>query len=929
MRKAIFKNFVSCSFAVFFSGLCLLGTPVLARDVTGTGLESELALERAFEHSRTRVRSEGQAPAAYEIFVSPKGDDAWSGQHAAIDGNDGPVRNLTVAQRKARELSRAVAAGEKPARPVHVVLLPGVFRLSQTLVFDERDSGRPGQPVVYRADQPGTAIVSGGIDLPWLQSSGNMATFRVPPTANVDWRGAPQLFVNGRRAILARMPHAGKYWFVQPPDPTRPDLLQLDPEATQWLSSLNPQDRARMVLNLYQAWTTSRHHVVDGPLSSALAIEPKPHWPYLNFGRSQRFFVENVSAALDSPGEWFGADDKVSYFTRPAETGRPLVATLPVLPKLVAIGSASADGMPVHDLEFRDLDFQHAVYITPPTGFIDNQAASGVGAAIEVDGARRIVFDHCSIRHVGAHGIWLRSDVHESTLSGNLFADLGAGAIRVGVNTPPAKTELASSHNNITSNLIADTGAVLPGGVGIWLGMTWDNQVTHNLVADTTYTGISVGWKWGFGSPGSGRNLIAKNLLVNIGQGELADLGGIYTLGESPGTVIEGNVVREVRSYPEYGPGGGRGAAGIYQDEGTSDTLVERNIVVGSDSAGYQLHFGRNNTLRQNLFAYGDEAELRIYKVKADDVSVIATGNLFVTQSKQPFLALASEPNIRFKDDVVSAPSPAATDAVSRCGGGCRVTQIALTLGPNPKDIQLSGLSQDAGRVWRDVLSAAGPDLPELATATPVLTSGAITSAAIAATLPVHIKIAEAPIGSQPAGLNYRPLSDFSAIRIEERGERGSVTRCLSFNDSSSFKNRFEPFAFAELGQTRGRWTAHFRLWVDGRSEFVHEWRDGGSPAKAGPSLTIAKDQVLVNGKVVAVVQPNTWNEFAVTSTIGAHPGSWTLEITDAAGHVRRVSGLPPRNADWSELRWVGFISNAVDATRSCVASVDITPVSP
>src|SRR5262249_54928008 len=132
---------------------------------------------------------------------------------------------------------------------------------------------------------------------------------------------------------------------------------------------------------------------------------------------------------------------------------------------------------------------------------------------------------------------------------------------------------------------------VMPGAAAIWVGQTWGNTVTRNLVANTTYTGISVGWQWGYGPATSGDNQVTDNLLFNIGQGVLSDLGGIYTVGISPGTVVSGNVVREVRGYTAYGSG----AWGLYNDYGSSQITLDANVVVGTDSGGYLLRQGRGD----------------------------------------------------------------------------------------------------------------------------------------------------------------------------------------------------------------------------------------------------------------------------------------------------------------------------------------------
>ena len=62
------------------------------------------------------------------------------------------------------------------------------------------------------------------------------------------------------------------------------------------------------------------------------------------------------------------------------------------------------------------------------------------------------------------------------------------------------------------------------------------------------------------------------NHLYNIGQGVLSDMGAIYTLGVQAGTVIRNNLIHDVNSFTY-------GGWGIYPDEGSSDMVIENNIV--------------------------------------------------------------------------------------------------------------------------------------------------------------------------------------------------------------------------------------------------------------------------------------------------------------------------------------------------------------
>ena len=75
------------------------------------------------------------------FYVSPLGNDAWSGKLAEPNraGTDGPFATLT----RARDAIRAMPARQPLRKPVTVYVRGGVYTLNATLVFLPEDSGTP------------------------------------------------------------------------------------------------------------------------------------------------------------------------------------------------------------------------------------------------------------------------------------------------------------------------------------------------------------------------------------------------------------------------------------------------------------------------------------------------------------------------------------------------------------------------------------------------------------------------------------------------------------------------------------------------------------------------------------------------------------------------------------------------------------------
>ena len=148
-----------------------------------------------------------------------------------------------------------------------------------------------------------------------------------------------------------------------------------------------------------------------------------------------------------------------------------------------------------------------------------------------------------------------------------------------------------------------DLGLVYAPAVGIWVLQSGRNQIVHNHIHDLFYTAISAGWTWGYGENQSKGNIIEYNHLHDIGKEVLSDMGGIYTLGVQPGTRIRNNLIHDIASFTY-------GGWGIYPDEGSSEMLIENNIVYNCKSAGFHQHYGRENMVRNNVFAFNRENQL-------------------------------------------------------------------------------------------------------------------------------------------------------------------------------------------------------------------------------------------------------------------------------------------------------------------------------
>lgn len=129
------------------------------------------------------------------FYVAPFGDDANDGSDSA------PFATLE----RARQVVRGINASMDS--DITVYLYGGTYTLSQSIAFDEGDSGYNGHRVVYAAYPGETPVLSGGRRLGGWVPAGN-GLYKTS-AQGLNFR---QLYVNGSRETRARSPNQGSYY---------------------------------------------------------------------------------------------------------------------------------------------------------------------------------------------------------------------------------------------------------------------------------------------------------------------------------------------------------------------------------------------------------------------------------------------------------------------------------------------------------------------------------------------------------------------------------------------------------------------------------------------------------------------------------------------------------------------------------------------
>lgn len=479
-----------------------------------------------------------------DFYVAPDGDDSWSGTLPSPDANnnDGPFATIQRAQEAVRLLKQQVYSEKKPpiekrfigsphkygeGRDILVLIRGGYYSLEKPLQFGPDDGGERVETdlptgafefhklkdyfVTYAAYPGEVPIISGGKRITsWQKEEGKWLT-------HIKGMEIKRLLANGKAQTLARAPDEGYFTPPEIPESTT-EFRFREGDLKQWPDMEN--NRIIMLLR----WHTGVNSIarIDTENNIVHLAEPQPGIVVV----PPRYYIENVEALLDSPGEWFFDADtwKLSYIP-PEGIDDPNESNIvtPALSQLMIVKGEQE--RPVRNLRFYGLTFE---------------ATNSGGSALSFAYAANCEFVDSEVRGAGNTAIQLGKGCYLNRILNNTIQGADEGGIRISGDAHPDWVDLI--HGNVIShNCVSDCG-----GISIHVSNTRDTIVSHNEITNTRgRTPLQVGGWSNVEEAIEGGYRIFNNHIHHVQVGS-DDSGAITTAGLTTDSIISGNLIHDV-----------------------------------------------------------------------------------------------------------------------------------------------------------------------------------------------------------------------------------------------------------------------------------------------------------------------------------------------------------------------------------------------
>lgn len=548
-----------------------------------------------------------------EIYISPTGKDS----------NDGSIGSPLATIAAARDKTDLLKSGGT----VTVYLRGGTYYLTAPVDFGPANSGTLSAPIIYSAYGSEKPVLSGGIKLTsqtWTVSSGSIMKTTIAANLKAD-----QLFLNGKRQIMARYPNFNDNQFLQG---SAADAL------TKAAAAAKPEEGPGYIRALHTDLWGGNDYIITGKNGSSVTYNWVGDNQRGNGMHAQYRMVENIYELLDAAGEWFYRKSTGElFFWPPLGTDmNTAVIEMTSQDELIRVAGTSMTAK-VSYLTFKGLTFAHtsrtlfsSTFKYEPL-FMGDWCIMRTGALF-MQNAENIRVECCLFDQVGGNALFMSGYNRKHVVFNNTFEGGGAScvvmcglessvrcacnwskSVTCNDNTPGPASEEYPAYILIDNNMMHGFGMFEKQVAGVEICATMCDTIRHNTIYHCPRAGINANdGAWGghiieynkvydvvretsdhgpFNSWGRNRNWGCGSNWNNVPSLTLSKLDPVTP------TIIRRNYFRNTDTS----------MFGIDLDDGSTNYYCYQNLCIGG---GFKLQRGRLNHFFNNVVVGGGSLDI-------------------------------------------------------------------------------------------------------------------------------------------------------------------------------------------------------------------------------------------------------------------------------------------------------------------------------
>lgn len=532
-----------------------------------------------------------------DFYVALNGNDSWSGRlpEPNREGTDGPFATLKRAQEAVRILKKEIYKEKKTSvepryigsyhkygrgRDILVLIRGGYYLLEEPLYFGPEDGGERCETdapsgafefnlikdyyVTYAAYPGEVPVIVGGkkIDF-WQKEEEKLVTY-------LKGIKVEKLFVNGKEQILARTPNIG--YFEVAETPINPEEFRFyEGDIKKW-----PNMEGNRIVFLLR-WHIGINSIKEIDEERNIAKLERPQEGITEV--PPRYYIENIEALLDAPGEWYFdvRTGKLSLIPE-VDINNPNKAfiVVPTLSNLIVLKGDR--NRPVRNLRFCGLYFH---------------ATTSGGSAISFEYARNCELLYSNITGIGGTAIMIGKGCYGTRIYKNTINGTdGDGIYIIGIARPENWADIIDN-TFVSYNRISNCS-----GRSIYAANNLNTTISHNEVKDTRGRfAVYVGGWHNIEEVIDGGYKVEYNHIHHALTGA-DDSGAIVTAGQTSNSIIRKNLIHDI--YPSFF----NENVAIWFDNWSAGWQVEDNIYYNLKQAPMKLcaAYLSDNVYRDNFY---------------------------------------------------------------------------------------------------------------------------------------------------------------------------------------------------------------------------------------------------------------------------------------------------------------------------------------